>query len=93
MNSLRLLHRWLCGLLRSRRRSISGVTLLRRNLGRLIEGRLESNAYCLWGDVAVIRAFRAPGGAAWARRRKWHVRWDPVLGLVVVTRRMSSGCC
>ena len=93
MNWLRLLLCWLRGLLRPRRRPISGVTLLRRNVGRLIEGELKSNAYCLWGDAAVLRAFRAPGSAAWARRRRWRVRWDSVLGLVVVTRRMPSGCC
>jgi hypothetical protein len=89
MNWLELLCRWLQGLLAPRRRPASSVTQLRCRVGRRIEGQLRRNPYCLWGDTAVVRAFRAPGGAAWARRRRWRVRWDSVLGLVVVTRKTA----
>lgn len=90
MNWLGLLRRWFQGLLPPRRRPASGVTRLRRRTGRLIEGRLRRNLYCLFGDDAVLQAFRSPGAAAWARRRDWRVRRDPVLGLMVVTRRSGA---
>lgn len=89
MKWLRLLRRWLRRLLQPRRRFAGRVPRLRRRVGRLIEGRLRRNAYCLWGDAAVFRAFRAPGGIVWARRHRWHVRWDSVLHLIVIARKPS----